>query len=365
MSKVDKYRQYLKSGAWAENRALSMERTNGFCQFCGEPAINVHHVSYPKQFGREHPHSLIPVCKRCHDISHGVQQLKTLSDAQQMTEITPNGSKLRYLITGARVYASAQSWERALQVPASLSAWFLNGLPRTALLRKNFSGGELEMMYLNVAVYRWHAVAELLRAFDRNWYQHEYRSRPSSEQAGIKKFHENYENLVAWGYELQERALSSALVTATPPSAPVTQEVLLDAIKQAVAPRLHVHDERIHEHDLIISEIKEAVPTLRDDGEFIPVRQAIHEQGLDPTLMPLYPKSRENLSGLAGQLLKKKGCEQGQQVVARLDGQAIEVAMNTYRRRDIYASLKEILTKNQMAFFELDGQHCKFLLPYE
>lgn len=350
MSKTNRYREYLKSGKWAENRNFAMVRTDGFCQFCGEPAVNVHHVQYPKQLGVEHPNTLIPVCKRCHDISHGVQKMKTLSDVQQLTEIGPSGGMLRYLLSGARVYASAQSWERALQVPKSMSDWFINGLSRTALLKKKIAGGELEAMYLNRPVYRWHVVAELLRAFDRSWYQHQFKSRPRAEQMELEKFHDNYENLVAWGYDLQERALASALVAGTPPSTPVSQEVLLDAIKNAVAPRLHAHDEKIKEHDLVISEIKEAVPTLRDEGEFIPIRQAISEQGLDPSLMPLYPRSRENLSGLAGQLLKEKGAEQGPSVVSRIDGQSFETQMNTYRRNDIYSILREILINRQDTF---------------
>jgi hypothetical protein len=134
-----------------------------------------------------------------------------------------------------------------------------------------------------------------------------------------------------------------------PPSsgAAVTQDALIEAIKQAVAPRLHAHDGKLREHDAIIEEIKEAVPTLRDPAEFIPVRQAIQEQGLDPTVMPLHPRSRENLSGLAGQLLKSHGAEQGESVVARLDGVATAVPMNQYRRGVIYAVLEEITNNKQ------------------
>lgn len=342
-----KYRDYLRSGVWATKRAVSMERTDGFCQFCGRPATNVHHVRYPKQLGDEHPNSLIPVCDQCHSISHGVQEMSKLTDVQYMTEITPGGGKLRYLLSGARVYASAKSWQKALQVPETLSVWFVEGLSRTALLKKSFSGGELEMLYQGVAVYRWHAVADLLRAFDRKWYEHGYKTRIKPERDAIQRFHDNYENLVAWGYDLQERALSSALVAATPSSTPVTEDVLLDAIKSAVAPRLHAHDDKIKEHDLVISEMKGAIPTLRDEGEFITVRQAILEQGLDPAYMPLYPSSRENISGLAGQLLRDRGVEIGGQVVARVDGRSVEMATNTYRRVEIYKVLKEVIMHKQ------------------
>lgn len=340
MSKADEYRQYLKSGAWQEKRNFALDRTDGFCQFCGEPAENVHHVQYPKQLGTEHPNSLIPVCKRCHDISHGIQKMQVISSAEIFAELTPNNSKLKYIVSGARIYASARSWERALQVPKSLSIWFHGGLTRMSAIRKNFPGGALEAVFQNTPVYRWHAVAELLRAFDRNWYQHGYKSRPKAEQREINQFHQNYEHLVAWGYDLQERALSNMMLDTKPSSDSVSQEVLVDAI----------NDEHLREHDLVISEIKGALPTMRDDGEFITVRQAIIEQGLDPTSMPLYPKSRENLSGLTGQMLKEKSIEQGQPVIVRVDGQSFETTMNTYRRRDIYDMLKIIFSKNQMGF---------------
>lgn len=343
MSRREQYRRYLKSPEWSEQRTLAMARTSGFCQFCGNFAEHVHHVRYPKVFGQEHPHSVVPVCERCHNMSHGAQPLKTLTNVVQMQELSPNGGALKYLLSGARVYASGPSWARALQVPDAMRAWFLAGLARTAILKKDSAGGELEMSYLNVPVYRWHAVAELLRSFDRQWYQSEFKGRPKVEQRQIEIFHNNYERLISWGYDLQERALSTALSARPDPAAPVTQETLINVMKEAVAPRLREQDARLEEHHVVIEEIKEAVPTLRDAEDFITVKQAIVEQGLDPTVMPLYPQSRENLSGLAGQMLKSKGAEQGTSEIARVDGQSISTEVRTYRRKEIYAVLEEIL----------------------
>ncbi len=273
--------------------------------------------------------------------------MKSLPDATQMTELSPFGGRLKYLFSGGRVYASAKSWARALQIPDAISVWFETGLSRIALLKKDLAGGDLEMLYLNVPVYRWHAVAEQLRAFDRNWYEHQYRSRPLLEQKELERFHNNYERLISWGYDLQERALSSALHEKTDPTAAISQETLLEALKQAVAPRLQGHDDKLHEHDVVIGELIEAVPTLRDQDEFISVKQAISEQGLDPTLMPLHPRSSENLSGLAGRMLKDRGVEQGASVISRVDGQKMRAEMNTYRRRDIYSVLTEIMHNKQ------------------
>lgn len=347
MRRRDQYRSYLKSATWSDQRDLTLSRTEGFCQFCGDMASQVHHVKYPKRFGDEHPHSLVPVCERCHNISHGVQDMKPLTNVVQMTELSPNGGQLRYLLCGARVYASAKSWGKALQVPEAMRSWFENGLPRTAVLKKDLAGGGLEMLYLNTAVYRWHAVAELLRAFDRQWHLHQFKSRPKSEQRDIERFNDNYERLVSWGYDLQERALSSALTATTSSAVPATQEMLLEALKHAVAPRLAAHDDKLHEHDVVIAELKEVVPTLRDQDEFIPVKQSVSEQGFDPTLMPLHPQSNENLSGLTGQMLKSRRAEQGASVIARIDGQSFSTEMRTYRRKDIYAVLVEITRNKQ------------------
>lgn len=347
MTRRDEYLRYLKSTDWSENRNFALDRTSGFCQYCGEVASQVHHVKYPKRFGEEHPHSLIPVCERCHNISHGVQEMKSLTDVTQMIELTPNGGRLKYLLSGARVYASAKSWARALHVPEFMMGWFETGLVRIAILKKDLAGGELEMSYLNVAVYRWHAVAEQLRALDRQWHNSQFKGRPKQEQKELEQFMQNYDRLVNWGYDLQERALSSALNATPSATSPITQETLIDAMKEVVAPRLRNHDDKLHEHDVVIAEIVDAVPTLRDQEEFITVKQAISEKGFDSTAMPLYPQSRENLSGLTGRILKDHNAEQGGSVIARVDGQSLPIEMNTYRRRNIYAALDEIVRNKQ------------------
>lgn len=348
MTRRDEYLLYLKSAEWVEQRAVALERTSGFCQYCGEVASQVHHVKYPKQFGEEHPHSLIPVCERCHNISHGVQEMESLTDVEKMTELSPTGTQLKYLLSGARVYASARSWARALQLPSGLAAtWFETGLARIAILKKDLAGGRLEMLYQGTTVYRWPAVAEQLRIFDREWHKTQFKSRPKGEQKEIERFYENYDRLVSWGYDLQERALSSALNVTNDRKTPVTQETLIETVKQAVAPRLRAHDEKLHEHDIVIEELKEAAPMLRDKDEFITVRQAISEQALDPESMPRHPQSKETLPGLAGQMLKDKGVELGVSEITRLEGQSFMNEVRTYRRRDIYEVLAQIVKNKQ------------------
>ena len=342
MTRRNEYRVYLQSEDWKKLRELALIRTNGLCQFCGDFATQVHHVKYPKQFGAEHPHSLVPVCDKCHKISHGVQKMKQLEHAVVMTELSPSGINLNYLLSGGRVYASAKSWTRSLQVPDCMKVWFEQRLISTAMFKKESSGESLEMEYQNTAVYRWHVVGELLRTFDREWYQSQYKSREKTEQQAIEKFHNNYERLINWGYDLQERALSSMLNGDNQKNSVVTQENLVEAMKQAVAPRLRAHDDKLYEHDVVIAEIKQSMPTKRDQEEFITVKQAIAEQGLDASAMPLHPKSRDTLSGLAGKKLKAMNAEQGAAVMARLDGQKIDIPTNSYRRGVVYKILQEL-----------------------
>lgn len=274
-----------------------------------------------------------------------------LGHVEKFSELTPTGSKLNYLLSDeGRVYASARSWSRALQVPDMMAVNFETGLERMAILKKDSTGGALKMTYAGTVVYRWHAVAAQLRSFDREFAKTGYQSRPPNERRQIEEFHKNYERLTNWGYDLQERAIASILNKKPTPPLPgtaVNPNDLVEAVKRAIAPRLKKHDERIAGHEGDLDRIREAVPTLRDPAEFIPVKQAIQEQGLDPSIMPLHPRSLENLSGLTGQLLKDRRAEQGACVAARLDGVPGGVQMNTYRRGAIYAVLTEIMGNHQ------------------
>ncbi len=344
MSRRNRYRQYLNSPVWSEHRIHALERTSGFCQYCGDVATQVHHVKYPKQLGHEHPHSLIPICDRCHKISHGIQDMKKLANPSVLKELSPQGLQLNYLLSEGRVYASARSWARALKVPDTLKVWFEQGLARTALLKKNMAGGSLEMVHQDTLVYRWPVVAEILRSFDREWFKNGYENRPTQERRELEKFHEKYEQLVNWGYDLQERALSSLLAREAKPSPAVTQENLVEVIKKAVAPRLVQHDEKLREHDVVISEIKEALPAFRAQDEFITVRQALQEQALDSDATPFHPRSKENLAELVGQHLASTGAERGPKEIIRPAARAISMEVNTFLRSDIFEAIKYVLS---------------------
>lgn len=143
---------------------------------------------------------------------------KELTEVQKFSELSPTGAKLNYLLSDeGRVYASAKSWSRALQVPDFMALNFETGLARMAILKKDSAGGALEMHYSGTPVYRWHAVAAQLRSFDREFSNTGYKSRSPIERKQLEKFHDNYERLTNWGYELQERAIAAMLIARSAP----------------------------------------------------------------------------------------------------------------------------------------------------
>lgn len=351
MNGRERYKKFLSSVDWKEQRNEALDRSTGFCEFCGDVAVNVHHVKYPKKYEENSSHNLVSVCKRCHELSHGKRDMEKIVDAKIMRDLAPRGVEMKYLLTEGRVYASAKSWMKALQVPSHMKGWFETGLSRTSLLKGKTATGKLEMEFKEVLVYRWHAVAELLRAFDRQWYSDKFKGTPRNKLKEIEKFHDNYECIVSWGYDLQERALNSLINPVNDDDTKLTQVDLYNAINQSVSPRLREQESKIGEHDIVISEIQNASPTLRAEAEFITVKQAINEQGLDSTSMPYYPNSKENLSGLVGQFLKTSGIERGESVISRIDGCKEAIEVNTYPRIEIYKAFKSIYSIKQNKLF--------------
>lgn len=64
------YGEYLRSPQWAELRRRVFVRDGGRCQFCGERATQVHHLTY-KRFQNEKLFDLVSICDACHSDEHG------------------------------------------------------------------------------------------------------------------------------------------------------------------------------------------------------------------------------------------------------------------------------------------------------
>lgn len=68
----ERHQEYLQSNAWADRRALVMDRAGGLCEGCrSAKATQVHHLSYAHQ-GNEFLWELVAVCRPCHERFHGV-----------------------------------------------------------------------------------------------------------------------------------------------------------------------------------------------------------------------------------------------------------------------------------------------------
>ena len=63
------YSQYLNSKVWNRKRKKALKMYDYKCFHCLEPAENVHHSEY-REWGKEKPEDLIPVCKKCHNLLH-------------------------------------------------------------------------------------------------------------------------------------------------------------------------------------------------------------------------------------------------------------------------------------------------------
>jgi len=63
------YEDYLLTLEWAETRDLAIRLAGGRCQRCGEPASEVHHLTY-ERLGCERLRDLMPICERCHQNIH-------------------------------------------------------------------------------------------------------------------------------------------------------------------------------------------------------------------------------------------------------------------------------------------------------
>lgn len=71
MTVYTSYQDYLASSDWKQRRARILKRDNYQCKMCGTGMnLSVHHIRYPKEFGKEPDDDLITVCDSCHKMIH-------------------------------------------------------------------------------------------------------------------------------------------------------------------------------------------------------------------------------------------------------------------------------------------------------
>lgn len=76
LSKLESYKDYLKTYDWNETRKVVLKETNYKCQLCGAKNVklNVHHNTY-ENIGNEHREDLIVLCDDCHKKFHNIEQI--------------------------------------------------------------------------------------------------------------------------------------------------------------------------------------------------------------------------------------------------------------------------------------------------
>lgn len=121
-NKKESYAEYLESPTWRKIRAQALKRDKNKCRACGEKAVHVHHVRYPKNLGEEKMEWLYSLCAPCHNSIHRAAATMTLRaatdlilDASREENVTrfPDDWRLSKSATRAR-----QSSKRVAQVQA-------------------------------------------------------------------------------------------------------------------------------------------------------------------------------------------------------------------------------------------------------
>lgn len=67
------YEEYLQTPEWLALRKLVKHRANHRCEHCGatDSEWNVHHLTYERR-GFEDLSDLVLLCRKCHEIAHGI-----------------------------------------------------------------------------------------------------------------------------------------------------------------------------------------------------------------------------------------------------------------------------------------------------
>lgn len=68
------YREYLRTPHWQIRRKRALQLAKYRCQHLGphQGPLNVHHLNYDHR-GCEEDEDLIVLCRRCHEIHHGIE----------------------------------------------------------------------------------------------------------------------------------------------------------------------------------------------------------------------------------------------------------------------------------------------------
>jgi hypothetical protein len=312
-ARIAQYRAHLKSPQWAALRSRVMSRAKDRCEYCGEPAEQVHHVEYPKQFENDTEHNLIALCRSCHMRAHGMRaEKKTFEvvkiDGEQAT------FNYRQIDHAGEYWLSLDDVKYALESEQFLGRSKMAGAS-WALIERELEENPDEYFDCEIedrGAYRVRRFVNELGVARVVW------AYPNSESA--KRARQHFRKLLKAERERRRGSLS----------APAGDASVADVISRNLAPYFGHINHRIEQ-------IEYAMPTMRNPDEFITAREGITEQGRDPSM--LGPRGRRNLEEWVGAHLTQNKAETGPKRTIRLGGRAIDVSVNTYRRKEIYRAI--------------------------
>lgn len=328
---------------WHELRDAAMRRANGACEYCGALAVHVHHVTYPKFRGSEHPDTLIAICADCHDLSHGKKPMNYPVVATQPVRIEAFSNKPISIVPhNKHLYATDAGYCDGMGLPTINRPYFCERIAQTALLMTGTSDEPIAIIHNGLVHYRLHVALKALE----NWYhevlKHDHKITGTRAQIeALKECRNKYLQWQKWMWdlaskELGARAAGGAGLVAMPnhPVADVSPQEWLASFRQAlgfIAPKVAEHDSRLARVEAVVH---------RDPTEYVTVRQACIELAALPEQV-VY--GRVNLETRVGALLREEGAEHGPEVITRLSGNALSVPVRTWRRADAYRVIGKAL----------------------
>lgn len=68
---------------WQKVKRLVIKRDNGLCVLCGALAVDVHHVKFRSQGGKDDVRNCVCLCRKCHEMAHGLHKYVSAYDIKK------------------------------------------------------------------------------------------------------------------------------------------------------------------------------------------------------------------------------------------------------------------------------------------
>lgn len=292
MNRAQEYRDYLRSKEWSDIRERALQINGGICSFCNERATEVHHIRYPKTFARDSIFNVQPVCRRHHEVMHGMGNITPI-DNYDVLEF--HGQKF------------AIGKERDQFVGTSLARWCdLFGVPsdKRDIAREQFedvaksmardnaaSGVDLELIRRTgpkvAPLYAWEVARRAMaKMYDFLKFESNSKLNTDDERAALRVcwqgIHLMELQIDSWVKSLMRGEVVSARHSAHQPSGRLANAMQLIAEEQAEQrARIEQHDNHLTSHDEAIRQLQDPMLPLRKLIPPVTAREAVRAMGVD------------------------------------------------------------------------------------